>query len=153
MFKLGNAARTAIVGLILCWGLAPSICAAKALFGRVTDIKSADVVTLDHGGGRHDIRIAGIDVPAQQPFARAARQLVANLVLGRNVRLRFISRLPSGEMLGRLDTDDPVLGIKEVAVELVRAGLARVQPGFDGDFAKAESEARNARRGLWAAAR
>jgi endonuclease YncB( thermonuclease family) len=55
-------------------------------------------------------------------------------------------------MLGRLDTDDPAIGIKDVGVELVRAGLARVQPGFGGDLAKAENEARQAGRGLWAAA-
>jgi endonuclease YncB( thermonuclease family) len=57
-------------------------------------------------------------------------------------------------MMARLFTDDPEIGIKEVGVELVRAGLARRQKGFDlkyGELAAAEKEAQGARRGLWAA--
>ena len=51
--------------------------------------------------------------------------------------------------------DHPVIGIKEVGVEMVRAGLARRQPGYDekyGELAAAEDEARQAGRGIWAPA-
>jgi endonuclease YncB( thermonuclease family) len=138
--------------LVTCTVLYPSICAAKSIYGQMTAITSPNLMTLDYGAGTYTIRVANIDVPTNEPYASAARQFVTNLVLGKNVRLRFISRAPNGEMLGRLDTDDPAIGIKDVGVELVRAGLARVQPGFGGDLAKAENEARQAGRGLWAAA-
>jgi endonuclease YncB( thermonuclease family) len=152
MLNSGKLAATVLFSLLILLLTSPSICVAKAIFGKVIEVKSADLVRLDYGAGQYDIRVAGIAAPSQEPFASQAKQFVSNFVLGKNVRLRFIARAPNGEMLGRLDTDDPVIGIKEVAVELVRAGLATVQAGFDGDLANAENEARQARRGLWAAA-
>jgi endonuclease YncB( thermonuclease family) len=140
------------LSLIIFGAVPVPVCAGKSLYGKVTEVKSAEVVTLDYGGGHYDIRIAGIDVPKQGPFATEAKQFVANFVVGKNVRIRFQGRTPNGEMAGRLDTDDPVIGSKEAAVELVRAGLATVQKDYDSEFSKAESEAREAKRGIWALA-
>lgn len=151
MFNFGNLATTALLGLLIFCAVPPAVCAGKSIYGKVTDVKSADVMTLDYGTGQYDIRVVGIDVPKEGPFASEAKQFVANLVLGKNVRLRFYGRAPNGEMFGRLDTEDPVSGIKEVAVELVRAGLARAQRDFDSELTKAENEARESNRGLWAA--
>ncbi len=98
---------------------------------------------------------SGIDAPKEEPFATEAKQFVAKLVFGKNVRLWFLGRTPNGEMLGRLHTDDPAIGIKEVAVEVLKAGLARRQNGYDfkySELSKAESEARDAKRGIWAVA-
>jgi endonuclease YncB( thermonuclease family) len=56
-------------------------------------------------------------------------------------------------MLARLFTAEPAIGIGDVGLELVRAGLARRQPNYDykyGELAAAEKEARTAKRGLWA---
>jgi len=149
MLKFSKLATTTLLGLLAFWIVPVSVCAGKSIYGKVTEIKSAEALTLDYGTGRYDIRVAGIDVPQEEPFATEAKRFVANLVLGKNVRLRFLGRTPNGEMLGRLDTDDPLIGIKEVAQELVRAGLARVQKDFDGELIKAENEAREAKRGLW----
>jgi endonuclease YncB( thermonuclease family) len=151
MFTLGKSPAITLLSLLIFSVVYPSICAAKSIYGQVTDVKTADTMTLDSGAGGYAIRIAGIDVPTQEPFASEAKQFAANLVLGKKVRLRFISRAPNGEMLGRLDIDDPAMGIREVAVELVRAGLARPQQGFDGNLAAAKNEAREGRRGLWGA--
>jgi endonuclease YncB( thermonuclease family) len=151
MFNFSKLATTALVGLLIFWVVPSSVCAGKSIYGKVSEVKSADVMTLDYGAGQYDIRVAGIDVPKERPFADEAKQFVANLVLGKNVRLRFYGRTPNGEMLGRLDIDDPVIGIKEVAVELLRVGLARVQKGFDGELTKAENEARETKHGLWGA--
>src|SRR5437016_2303235 len=99
MLRLGKLAITALFGVLVFCLVPPSISAGKAIFGKVIEVKGADLVTLDHGAGRQDVRVAGIDVPAAEPYAGAAKQLVANLVLGRSVRMRFISLLPNGEML------------------------------------------------------
>jgi endonuclease YncB( thermonuclease family) len=71
--------------------------------------------------------------------------------------MRLGSRSENGEMVARLLTDDPVNGIKDVGLELVRAGLARRQQGEDaqfdykyGDLSAAEREAQKARLGIWA---
>lgn len=130
--------------------------AGDSLYGKVTHISGADLVTLNYGEGTYDIRLVGVQVPkGAEPHAAEALKFVNDLLLGKNARMRLVRRAPSGEMICRLFTDDPVAGIKEVGVELVRAGLARRQPDYDekyGELSKAESEARAAQRGIWAPA-
>lgn len=150
--------------LVFGTGLLPTF-AGDSLYGTVTAVKSAEVVVFEYGAaggsgrsatrktGRYDLRLVGIDAPEGGAIARKATQFVANLVLGKNARMRFEYRNKSGEMVSRLLTDDPALGIKDVGLELVRAGLARRQPNYDykyGELSVAEREARLARRGLWA---
>ena len=128
--------------------------AGDSLYGKVIEVKSGNVVTFDYGGGQYVCRLIGIEPVKDGPLAREAARLVSRMVLGKNARIRFESRGKDGVVRARLFTDDPVLGIREVAQELVRTGLARRQEGFDfkyGEVSAAESEARMARRGLWAA--
>jgi endonuclease YncB( thermonuclease family) len=130
--------------------------AGDSLWGRVTAVKEPTLVTLDYGSGSYDIRIVGIDAPkAGEAKAADALKFVSDMVLDKNARMRFDHRAPNGEMVSRLFTDDAVIGIKEVGVELVRAGLATRQPGYDekyGELSAAENEARQAGRGIWAPA-
>lgn len=142
-----------VLGILALAASAPPLLAGDSLYGTVTAVQSARVVTLDYGAGKYELHIVGIDLPPKGPLADQARQLVVDLVRNKNARMRFYHRTPAGEMLARLFTDDPVLGIRDVAVELVRAGLAQRQEGFDypyGELAAAEAEARAAERGLWA---
>jgi len=140
---------------VLVTGLVPAY-AGDSLYGKVTAVKEATLVTLDYGSGSYEIRIVGIDTPrAGEAQAAEAKKFVSDLLLGKNARMRLHHRGENNEMVCRLFTDDPVIGIKEVGVELVRAGLARRQPGYDekyGELAAAENEARTAGRGIWAAA-
>jgi endonuclease YncB( thermonuclease family) len=143
--------------LILGAGLVPAF-AGDSLYGKVTQVKSAAIVTLDSGGFQHDIRLIGIDVPAEGPLAKQAKKLLASLVLGKNARMRFEYE-EKGLMVCRLFTDDQVLGIKDVGLELVKAGLAQRQTEDDtkygykyGELSAAENQARTAKRGLWAPA-
>jgi len=128
--------------------------AGDSLYGKITAVKSAQVVVLDYRTGHYNIRLVGIDVP-EGPIARQAKQFVTKLLLGKHARMRLEQRAKNGDMIARLFTDDPVLGIKDVGVELVRNGLARRQGKYDykyGELAAAESEAQKAARGLWATA-
>ncbi len=141
----------AILGLL---ALGLSAHAGDSLYGRVTEVKSGNVVTLDYGAGQYDLRLIGIELPNDKALSERATGLVKNLVLGKNARMRFEGRGEDGVMNARLFTDDPVLGIREVALELLRAGVVRRQKDFDfkyGELSAAEREAREARRGLWAA--
>jgi len=129
--------------------------AGDSIYGKVTEVKSAEVVVFDYGEGQYNIRVVGVDTPKTRRLAGEAKQFVANLVLGKNARMRFEYRAKNGEMVSRLFTDDPAIGIKDVGVELVKAGLARRQANYDykyGELSAAENEARRAKRGLWAAA-
>lgn len=128
--------------------------AGDSLYGKVTAVESANVVTFDYGAGQYVLRLVGIEVPKDGPLAAEAVRLVRRMVLGKYARMRFEGRGEDGLMRSRLLVADPVLGKREVARELVRAGLARRQEGFDfkyRELSTAESEARTARRGLWAA--
>lgn len=136
---------------VLVVSLAAAALGGDSVWGTVTAVPSADVVVLSYGAGQFELHIIGIDVPPQ--VAERARQFVANLVLNKSARMRFEYRDRQGRMLVRLFTDDPALGIRDVAVELLRAGLARRNPDYDykyGELAAAEAEARKAGAGIWA---
>jgi endonuclease YncB( thermonuclease family) len=145
---------------VLCLALLGAAAAAPAgdsLWGKVTAVKEPTLVTLDYGAGTYLIRLVGVDGPkAGDPLYAGALKLVSDLVLGKNARMRLHRRgAGDNELICRLFTDDPVIGFKEVGVELVRAGLARRQEGYDekyGELAAAEAEARQAGRGIWAPA-
>jgi endonuclease YncB( thermonuclease family) len=143
--------------VVLAMGMrgAPAF-AADSIYGRVTAVKSADVVVFNYGKGEYVLRVIGVDPPDDERRSADSRRFVANLVLGKNVRARIERKAPNGEMYARLYTDDPTIGIKDVGLELIRAGLARRQPTYDGKYgemAAAEDEARNARRGIWVQAK
>jgi endonuclease YncB( thermonuclease family) len=142
-----------IVAALLLACITTAALAGDSLYGKVVDVERADRVTLDYGGGRYELTLAAIEIPRDDRAVAEARRFVAELVLGRNARMRFEGRTENGEMLARLYTDDPERGIREVNVELVRAGLARRAGDADfkyGELAAAEREARAARRGVWA---
>ncbi|MBZ5600073.1 MAG: thermonuclease family protein [Acidobacteriia bacterium] len=137
--------------LLLGVGMVPAF-AGDSLYGKVTEVRSADVVLLENGGARFIVRIVGIETPKEGPLAAQAKEFVSKLVLGKNARMRLEARTPKGEMIARLLTDDPEKGIKDVGLELVRSGLAQRQRDYDykyGELSKAQEEARRARRGLW----
>jgi endonuclease YncB( thermonuclease family) len=117
-------------------------------------VKGADLITFDYGAGTYEVRIAGIEVPRDRAAAQEAAQFVSNMLLNKNARLRFDGRTPQGEMVGKVYTDDPDIGIKDVGLESVRAGVVRQESSYRGytygEMTGAEAEARQARRGLWA---
>lgn len=126
---------------------------ADVFYGKATAVRSAVIIVVDHGNGQYEVRLAGIDAPREGPLAAKAKEFVSNLVLGKDVRARFEYRNKSGEMVSRLFTGVP--GV-DVGVELLKAGLARRQKNYDykyGELSAAEREAKEAKRGLWAASR
>jgi endonuclease YncB( thermonuclease family) len=138
--------------LVLLAGLIPAF-AGDVFGGKVTEVRSAEILVVDSGKEQLIVRIAGIAAPLEGPVATEAKQFVTKLVLGKEVRARFVGRNKNGEMVSRLFVGDPGT---EIGLELVRNGLARrlegAEPQFGykyGELSKAENEARRARRGLW----
>jgi endonuclease YncB( thermonuclease family) len=145
---------TGFVFAILLLGSLPAL-AGDAFAGKVTAVRSAEIVVVDYGKGEYIVRIIGVAVPAEGPIAIEAKQFVTKMLLGQVVRARFESR-QNGEMLSRLYVGDPG---QDVGVELLRNGLATRPQGEDYQFGykyseltRAETEARERKRGLWAAA-
>lgn len=121
-----------------------------SLYGKVTAVKNAAEMTFEANSVNYNIRLVGVDVPIS--VADSAVQFVSKLILGKNARMRFEGRTPNNVMMVRLFTDDPIIGIKEVGLELLKVGLARRQRNYDykyGELAAAEREAQEAKRGLW----
>lgn len=129
--------------------------AGDSFSGKVTEVRTAEVVVIDPGTGQYAIHIVGIDA-VNQSRAEEAKAFVSRLVLGKRARMRFVDRAPNGEMMARLFTDEPGGPIEDVGLELVRAGLARRSPGDEirffykyGELSAAEREAQTARAGIW----
>ena len=106
--------------LVLAAGTA-SVFAGDSVYGKVTRVKAGNLVTLDYGAGQYEILIAGVDIP--QGSESAAKAFVEHLVLGKNARMRVVRRVGNA-MMAQLLTDDPQIGIRDVALELSKARLA-----------------------------
>lgn len=148
------------VSCICHWVAAVALAAAAGLAsahdvgGRVVAVQDGDTVTiLDAARVQHRIRIAGIDAPEKsQAFGEVAKQSLARLVHGRHVEARCHKR----DRFGR-DVCSVFLGTTDVGLEQVRGGhawwyrdYAREQrPADRTAYEAAETDARQARRGLW----
>lgn len=135
--------------------------------GQVVGVSDGDTITvLDASQGAHKIRVAGIDTPEKkQPFGEKAKQSLSSLVYGKPVRIEWAKRDRYGRIVGKVllaPTDTPCQA--EACAKPVDAGLAQIEAGLAwhykkyekeqspddrGAYARAETEARNRRIGLW----
>jgi endonuclease YncB( thermonuclease family) len=146
-YVVGAALLSAIIAAVPA---CPVQDAAGRPLWRVDVVHDGDTVTcLDTTGKPQKIRLRGIDAPEfDQPHGREARQALALKLTGGSVRVEGAARDQHGRLLGTLWLDD-----RDLNRELVAEGHAWVFGGFapDPDLLAAEAEARQARRGLWAA--
>ncbi|MBI2964251.1 MAG: thermonuclease family protein [Deltaproteobacteria bacterium] len=126
----------------------PSSAPASGRTGRVIQVDDGDTVTLLIGREHVRIRLAEIDAPeGEQPYGADARQALAELLSGKTVRLEEREHDRYGRVVARVWA-----GGVDVNAEIVRRGAAWVYRRYANDPAlfEAESEARAARRGIWA---
>lgn len=94
------------------------------------------------------VRLAEIDAPEkEQPFGMASRQSLSELVLKKQVRVSSQATDDYGRLVAHLAADG-----RNINEEQVRRGMAWEYSRSRGDrrYAELQSEARQARRGLWA---
>jgi endonuclease YncB( thermonuclease family) len=119
------------------------------LTGKVVKIADGDTLTvLDETNTQHKIRLAAIDAPEKkQAFGMKSREALAGKVFGKTVRVDVIDVDRYKREVGRI-----YLGDRFTNMEMVRDGLAWRYVRYDkpGEFAAAEREARDSKRGLWA---
>ena len=139
--------RLQLIALIACV-LCLSACSDDALQGRVVKVADGDTITiLDSSNTQHKIRLQGIDAPEKgQAFGKASGKFLAGLVAGREVRIAFSKRDQYNRILGTVYLDD-----RDINLEMLKAGFAWHYKQYDSTpaYAKAEAEARAAKRGLW----
>jgi micrococcal nuclease len=125
--------------------------AATGFAGKVSHVSDGDTlwVAPDGGGAPRKVRIDGIDAPEIcQPGGRASRAALEQRALGRHAQVQVRRRDDYGRELARVRVDG-----QDVGAWMVREGQAwsyrwRRQAG---PYAAEETQARQARRGLFAA--
>lgn len=124
---------------------------AATLKGTCVAVSDGDTVTvLDPvRGEKEKVRIWGIDAPEDaQEYGAEARQKLTSLVRGKQVRVEYDKRDSYHRILGRV-----YVGEVYVNLEMVKSGSAWHYVYFAPeaeDIRRAESDARAAKRGLWA---
>jgi endonuclease YncB( thermonuclease family) len=126
----------------------------QTLSGRVVRIADGDTITvLDAGNTQHRIRLQGIDAPeSRQDFGAQAKKKLSGLIFGKDVEVIYEKTDQYGRLVGKILLDG-----RDINLEQVRSGMAwhykeyeREQSTEDRElYARAEDEARSARRGLW----
>jgi endonuclease YncB( thermonuclease family) len=118
----------------------------EARIVRVADGDTLELVPLGHRD-RVRVRLEGVDAPELgEEFSRDAQIFLRQLLLDRQVRVngRDVDRY--GRLVARVD-----VGGRDASQALLAAGLACQRFATDAVLAAAESQARAAGRGFWAA--
>lgn len=152
-----------MISVLLCLALCSfaATVSAETLLGRVVGVTDGDTVTvLDASQGEHKIRVAGIDAPEKkQPFGEKAKQSLASLVYGKPIRIEWTKRDRYGRIVGNVFAcpADPCPKPVDAGLMQIRSGLAWHYKKYEKEqsqedreaYARAETEARDRRIGLW----
>ena len=134
--------------------------AYKRLAGRVTKVDEGDVIWVTNASGRHQVRLERIDAPEiDQPFGQEATQFLSDLVLEKEVEVRWTGKDQRKRLLGIVFLKHDK-GMVNVNLTMVKNGCAWCSSGFrntvvcssfDGTlvYQEAEKDARKNHRGLW----
>lgn len=143
--KLRIVARAALFFAVAAFG---GLALADTAVGEVTGVADGDTFYMKIAGESTRVRLAEVDAPEKkQPFGRRSEQSLRELVGKRAVTATWDKVDRYGRPIVRVVVD----GV-DVNAEQVRRGFAWVYRRYstDSSFYVFESEARLARRGLWA---
>lgn len=126
------------------------VAAPYVVEGRAVRILDGDTIEiLDANKVTHKVRLAEIDAPEKnQPYGKDAKAALSKMVFGKDVSVRVSKREKWGRELGDVTVDKV-----DVNGSLVRYGHAWVYRAYPHrkELEQYESEAKEKRRGLWAA--
>jgi endonuclease YncB( thermonuclease family) len=133
---------------VLVWCVTHAAAAATPVSGRVVHVIDGNGLVVLVGERRVTVRLADIEAPKQrEPYAIASRQSLSAICGGELARLEVSAKDRSGGMLAQVTCAGT-----NANSEQVRRGMAWVT-GRAADSASPlrtlQSEARDARRGLW----
>src|SRR5262249_48224820 len=147
-FRRDVSLCTAVV--VLWCLLTPLLVSAEQFTGKVVGISDGDTISVVRDGKGVKVRLYGVDAPEKaQGFGTQARKFTGDLVFQRDVTVVVRDTDRYGRLVGDVLLPDG----RSLNQELVRAGLAwwyRQYAPHDTTLAQLESEARTAKRGLWA---
>jgi endonuclease YncB( thermonuclease family) len=126
---------------------------------KVTRVYDGDTLGVGGRGIALKVRLAGIDAPeiaknkriADQPYSQQSKRYLADLVLNKKICVDRFGSDRQNRMIAVV-----YVGTKNINLEMVKAGLAKVSPtkppkGLDMEpYRQAEKESREAGKGIWA---
>ncbi len=115
---------------------------------RVLMVHEGDRLTIYHQGRKDMVYLRNVDCPEpKQPYGKQAKHATAAYVANRDVVIRDLKR----DRQGRMTADILLSDGRQIAHELIKEGLAWVQPEGAGKQALKDMEelAKAARIGLW----
>lgn len=138
---------SAVLCLILM--LADTTVVWADVVARVLMVHEGDRLTIHHQGRKDMVYLRNVDCPElKQSYGKQAKRATAAYIANREVVVRDLKR----DRQGRMTADVLLPDGRQIAHELVKEGLAWVQPDGSDDQALKDMEelARAARKGLWA---
>lgn len=127
----------------------PSPAAAGAEFvARVIAVHEGDRLTIHYQGRKDMVYLRGVDCPElKQPYGTQAKHATAAYIANREVVVRELHQDRQGRMIADIRLRDG----RQIAYELVKEGLAWVQPEGSQDQTLKDMEelARASGKGLW----
>jgi endonuclease YncB( thermonuclease family) len=126
-----------------------SAAAGEEFVARVLTVHEGDRLTIHHQGQRATIYLRDVDCPElKQPYGKQAKHATAAYLANREVVVRDLNR----DRQGRMTADILLPDGRQIVHELVKEGLAWVQPGASVDQALKDMEelAKASGTGLWA---
>jgi endonuclease YncB( thermonuclease family) len=136
--------------LLVIWISYPFNVSAADFSGRVVSVIDGDTIEVLHNRHAERIRLNGIDCPERsQAFGQRAKQAASALVFGKDVTLQTYGKDKYGRTLADVVLPDGT----NVNHTLVGGGWCwwyRKYAQGNAHLEKLESEAREAKRGLWA---
>ena len=117
--------------------------------GKVTRILDGDsILVTDAKSEEYEVQLEGIDAPElKQDFGKESTEGLSKLLKDKSVRLTWKSRDNFERPLAQV-----YVGDKHINLEILKLGLAWHFKKYNQDevLAKAETEAKDAKKGLWA---
>lgn len=149
--------KFALAMILLAFGL--NGYAETVYVGKVIKVSDGDTFTmLLDDNTQERVRLHGIDAPEMssrkghrgeggQPYCRASKEHLAQLIAGKIVKVTSQKRDRYGRILGIVSTD----AVADVNLEMIRSGMAWHYSYYDNtpSYAEAEKNARAQRLGLW----
>ena len=122
----------------------------KVIIGKCTRVSDGDTIhVVTDGNVKFKVRLDRIDAPeSDQPYGKESTAYLSSLIRGKTVRVEWQKKDQYGRILGIVYLDKT-----DVNLQMVSSGNAWHYSYFDktAEYASAEAEARQNRRGLWSA--
>ena len=140
--------RRLATGLVLALVIISPALAQAEFVARVLIVHEGDRLTIHHQGRKDMVYLREVDCPElKQPYGKQAKHATAAYIANREVIVRDMKQ----DRQGRIIADILLPDGRQIAHELVKEGLAWVQPGSVHDQALKDMEelARASKNGLW----